>query len=221
MTEAFLSVSRYDWCISHPSSCILVNHGPLKQSCKEEYKPWKWGATTRYYTSHSKYHVTKEEVCAKIQQAIRPYKDLLTIVKRHKVQWYGHVSRSSVLAKTILQGTVKGGRRQGRQKKRCEDNIREWKGPEFSLDLLETNTLFVQDFISLNKICYFDHWDKQFSWRFCKKMYIKKKQKVPIDAAHFPLSETTKIPKSPKIDLRKLSMTVTTCGLCVWVTSNR
>ena len=46
-------------------------------------------------------------------------------------QGYGHVSRSSSLAKTILQGTVKGGRRQGRQRKRWEDNIREWTGLEF------------------------------------------------------------------------------------------
>ena len=38
----------------------------------------------------------------------------------------------SGLAKTILQGTVKGGRRQGRQKKRWEDNIREWTGLEFA-----------------------------------------------------------------------------------------
>ena len=57
--------------------------------------------------------------------------NLLTIVKRRKRQWYGHVSRSSGLAKTILQGTVKGGRRQGRQRKRWEDNIREWTGLEF------------------------------------------------------------------------------------------
>ncbi len=42
-----------------------------------------------------------------------------------------HVSRSSGLAKTILQGTVKGGRRQGGQRKRWEDNIREWTGLEF------------------------------------------------------------------------------------------
>ena len=53
-------------------------------------------------------HVTNEEVCAKIQQAIGPHEDLLTIVKRRKLQWYRHVSRSSDLAKTILQGTVKG-----------------------------------------------------------------------------------------------------------------
>ena len=75
-------------------------------------------------------HVTNEEVRAKIQQAIGPREDLLTIVKRRKLQWYGHVSRPSGLAKTILQGTVQGGRRQGRQRKRWEDNIREWTGLE-------------------------------------------------------------------------------------------
>ena len=77
-------------------------------------------------------HVTNEEVRAKIQQAIGPHADLLTIDKRRKLQWYGHVSRSSGLAKTILQGTVNGGRRQGRQRKRWEDNIREWTGLEFA-----------------------------------------------------------------------------------------
>ena len=54
-------------------------------------------------------HVANEEVRAKIQQAT--HEDLLTIVKRRKLQWYGHVSLSSGLAKTILQGTAKGGRR--------------------------------------------------------------------------------------------------------------
>ena len=31
-----------------------------------------------------------------------------------------------------MQGTLKGGRRQGRQKKRWEDNVREWTGLEFA-----------------------------------------------------------------------------------------
>ena len=75
-------------------------------------------------------HVTNEKVRAKIQQTIGPHEDLLTIVKRRKLQWYGHVSSSSGLAKTILQGTVKGGRRQGRQRKKWED-IREWTDLEF------------------------------------------------------------------------------------------
>ena len=76
-------------------------------------------------------HVTNEEVRAKIQQAIGPHEDLTTI-KRRKLQWHGHVSHSSGLAKTILQGTVKGGRRQGRPRKRWKDNIRECTGLEFS-----------------------------------------------------------------------------------------
>ena len=75
-------------------------------------------------------HVTNEEVCAKIKQAIGPHKDL-TILNRRKLQWYRHVSRSSGLVKTISQGTVKGGRRQGRKRKRWEDNTREWTGLEF------------------------------------------------------------------------------------------
>ena len=44
-------------------------------------------------------HVANEEVRAKIQQAIGPPEDHLTIVKRRKLQWHGHFSRSSGLAK--------------------------------------------------------------------------------------------------------------------------
>ena len=55
-------------------------------------------------TTHLMY-VTNEEVHAKTkQQSIRPHEDLLTIVKRRKLQWYGHVSRSSGLAKNHLAG---------------------------------------------------------------------------------------------------------------------
>ena len=65
-----------------------------------------------------------------------PYEkeQLMIIVYRVNSPPVGHgwnVSRSSGLAKTILQGTVKGGRRQGRQRKRREDNIREWTSLEF------------------------------------------------------------------------------------------
>ena len=47
-------------------------------------------------------HITNEEVRAKIRQALGPHEDLLTIVKRLKLRWYGYVSRSSGLAKTVL-----------------------------------------------------------------------------------------------------------------------
>ena len=76
-------------------------------------------------------HVMNEEVRSRIQNAIGVHDDLLTMVKKQKLRWYGHISRSSGMAKTILQGTVKGTRWRGRQKKRWEDNIKEWTGMGF------------------------------------------------------------------------------------------
>ena len=75
-------------------------------------------------------HVMNEELRSRIQNATGVQDDLLTIVKKRKLRWYGHISRSSGMAKTILQGTVKATRR-GRQKKRWEDNIKEWMGMGF------------------------------------------------------------------------------------------
>ena len=56
---------RYDWyaSLSHPSSCMLVNHGHSQKSFKEEYKPWRWGATARYYTSHKKTRLPTRSRC--------------------------------------------------------------------------------------------------------------------------------------------------------------
>ena len=72
-------------------------------------------------------HISNEEVRNITRQAIGPQEDLFTTVKRCKLKWYRHITRSTGLAKTILQGTVQGGRRRGRQKKRWED-IPEWTG---------------------------------------------------------------------------------------------
>ena len=76
-------------------------------------------------------HVTNKEVRNRIQNATGVHDDLLTMVKKWKLRWYAHISRSSGVAKTILQGTVKGARRRGRQKKRWEDNIKESMGMGF------------------------------------------------------------------------------------------
>ena len=51
------------------------------------------------------------------------------------LKWFGHVTRSSGLAQTILQGPVQRGRRRGRQRKRWEDNIKEWTGLEWNIIL--------------------------------------------------------------------------------------
>ena len=78
-----------------------------------------------------KEQLTNEEVRNRIQNAVGVHDVLLTMVKKRKLIWYSHISRSSGMAKIILQGTVKGARRRGRQKKRWEDNIKEWTGMEF------------------------------------------------------------------------------------------
>ena len=111
---------------------MLANHGSSQQSCKEEYEPWKWDAAARYYASHTKTtSATRKSVPRSSRQSDQT-KTLLTIAKRCKLKWYGHVPRSSGLVNTILQGTVKAGRRQGRQRKRWGDNIRAWAGLEFA-----------------------------------------------------------------------------------------
>ena len=76
-------------------------------------------------------HMTNEEVRNRIQNATGVHDELLTMVKKQKLRWYGHISRSSGMAKTILQGIVKGARRRGRQKKIWEDNVKEWTRMEF------------------------------------------------------------------------------------------
>ena len=63
-----------------------------------------WARTEYRQTLRISYkdHVTDEEVRAKIQHAIGPHEDLLTIAKKRKLQWYSHVSRLSGLAKNHL-----------------------------------------------------------------------------------------------------------------------
>ena len=77
-------------------------------------------------------HVSNDEMKTLIQGAAGPHEDLLNIVKKRKLRWYGHISRSAGMAKTILQGTVSGTKIRGRQRKRWEDNIKEWTGLDFA-----------------------------------------------------------------------------------------
>ena len=68
----------------------------------------------------------------RITQAVGLHMDLLTIVKSRKFIWYGHVTRSSSLAKTVLQCIVEVGGKQGRPRKRWACNIKEWTGFSFA-----------------------------------------------------------------------------------------
>ena len=80
--------------------------------------------------------VTNEENRAKIQQTVGPHENLLTIVKRRKLKWYGHISRSSAHAKTFLQGTLidrgkKTSRADGRSGKTTSGKGHAWRFVKF------------------------------------------------------------------------------------------
>ena len=63
----------------------------------------------RLLNSSYKENLTDEEVHRMVQAVIGKYDKLLTLVKKRKLRRFRHlVSRSSSLAKTILQSTVKG-----------------------------------------------------------------------------------------------------------------
>ena len=51
----------------------------------------------RLLNSSFKDHVTNEGVHRKIQAAIGEYDELLTLVKKQKLRWFCHISRSSVV----------------------------------------------------------------------------------------------------------------------------
>ena len=70
-------------------------------------------------------HKTNHWVQSKINFLMGLQEPLLATVRRWKLAWLGHVTRHDSLSKTILEGTLEGGRDRGRQSKCWMDNIKE------------------------------------------------------------------------------------------------
>ena len=98
---------------SHLFFCLPLFLFPFTVPCRivfakqEDLETWpnqafEMRCYRRLFNILYKDHVTNEEVRRKIQAAIGEYDELLTLVKKRKLRWFGHVSRSSGLAKTIL-----------------------------------------------------------------------------------------------------------------------
>ena len=71
-------LSQIDINVIYLPVCLWIM-GPHSRAPKKNTSQWKWGATARYYASHTKTIFTNEEIRAKIQQAIRSHKDHLTL----------------------------------------------------------------------------------------------------------------------------------------------
>ena len=68
-------------------------------------------------------HKSNEEVKNCIELKVRKMVNLLEVVRKRKLQWFGHVVRQNgdSLAKTILEGMVDGKRSRGRPEKKLDE----------------------------------------------------------------------------------------------------
>ena len=117
-----------DFFFSLARSCFWPAHNLIFDWILIEMK---WRATARYYASLTKTNVTTRK---SVPRSCRQSDHTKTWPSQRDANC-SHVDRSpvhQVWPKTILQGTVTGGRRLGRQRKRWEDNIRKWTGLEFA-----------------------------------------------------------------------------------------
>ena len=95
--------------------------GTLTAELEKRTQAFEMRCYRRLLNISYKDHVTNEEVRRKIQAAIGEYDELLTLDKKRKLRWFGHVSRTSGLTKTILQGTVKG--KWQKKKRQTEEEV--------------------------------------------------------------------------------------------------
>ena len=104
-----------------------VRRGLCWQTQNGESKPLKPNSLLEKILDISyKEHKTNDYVRSLMCIHVGSQEPLLATIKRRKLIWFGHVTRHDCLCKTIMQGTVEGGRRRGRQRKSWSDNIREW-----------------------------------------------------------------------------------------------
>ena len=68
------------------------------EKAKEDWIDTQCKKVTEYLI---KGRVNNDGVCRMIQAAIEKHDELLTLVKRRKLRWFGHIPRSSGLVKTI------------------------------------------------------------------------------------------------------------------------
>ena len=120
MTGAFLSVPKYDWCapLSHPYSCMPMNHGPSQQSCTAHLvqRPCYQRGSLCQYPAGNRTTWRPPELRKETQ--IEVVQTCLPFLKSGQQ----YLVRPSERGKTTRQT----------EKRRWEDNIREWTGLEFA-----------------------------------------------------------------------------------------
>jgi hypothetical protein len=89
----------------------------LTAECEHIIQAFEHKSYRKILCISDKEHKTNAYVRDKINMYAGKQEQLLSVIKRRKLAWYGHLTRHDSLSKTILQGTVNGSRRRGGQRK--------------------------------------------------------------------------------------------------------
>ena len=77
-------------------------------------------------------HKLNDRMSISSLRSLTQLRDITITIKRSKVAWYGHLRRSSIPAKVVMEGFIPGYRKRGRPSRRWLDDVREWTGYNFS-----------------------------------------------------------------------------------------
>ena len=103
-----------------------MKHGPCLLTLGKRIQVFETKCMRKLLRISYLVHETNVCVRSQINFLVGPQELFLATVKRRKLAWFGHVTRHDSLSKTILQDTLEGGRRRGRQRKCWMGNIKEW-----------------------------------------------------------------------------------------------
>ena len=93
--------------------------------------PWKWGASARYYASKTKTMLPPRKSVPRSRRQSDHTKTILPSKRDANCSGMDMSTVHQVWTKLSCKAQWKGAGRQGRQKKRWEDNTMEWTGLEF------------------------------------------------------------------------------------------
>jgi ribosomal 50S subunit-associated protein YjgA (DUF615 family) len=81
---------------------------------------------------------------------VKEERDILHTIRRRKANWIGHILRRNCLLIQIIEGKIRGTRKQGRRRKQLLDDLKEarsyWKLKEEAQDRTLWRTQFGRDY---------------------------------------------------------------------------
>ena len=72
-------------------------------------------------------HISNE----KVLEMVKEKRNLLKQIKKHKIQYFGHIMRAEGFQKQLLEGKINGRRKRGRPRKSWTGDILQWTGSSY------------------------------------------------------------------------------------------